>query len=196
MAIHQKHLVLYDNDNPSSLAHLAAFPLALNVLPDYLSLLKTRYSIQVCRTLNSNVTIAGVLLLDLLGSALIASIYLGLFDVFMITVFPPEGGRNTLSLRNIWGTINIAFTLRSGTPPDLAPPLGVWFYSNFMASLWLWLYVLASLVLRLAQRMEKGVVVAKRVLDIERQPFMSLAVVCILMTSACYLFALLFVLFR
>jgi len=67
-------------------------------------------------------------------------------------------------------------------------PLGIFFYSAFFTSVWLWLYAASVLVSRVLLRMNSGVGFLLRVTDVERQPFRSMGFVSIILVSG--LFAL------
>jgi hypothetical protein len=67
-------------------------------------------------------------------------------------------------------------------------PFGLFFYSAFFTSVWLWLYAASVLVSRVLLRMNSGVGFLLRVTDVERQPFRSMGFVSVSIVSV--LFAL------
>ena len=72
--------------------------------------------------------------------------------------------------------------------PDVDLPLGLFFYSAFFTSVWLWLYLLTWGLSRLLLRMNSGVGFLLRATDVERQPFRSMGFVSVIIVSG--LFAL------
>jgi hypothetical protein len=74
-------------------------------------------------------------------------------------------------------------------------PIKVVFLSAFFTSAWLWIYVRAVYAVRFLLCMNSGVGFLLRATDVERQPFRSLGVVSVIITSALFLLALPLVLF-
>ena len=77
---------------------------------------------------------------------------------------------------------------RRGSGGSIGLPFGIFFYSAFFTSVWLWLYAASVLVSRVLLRMNNGVGFLLRVTDVERQPFRSMGFVSVIIVSA--LFAL------
>lgn len=69
-------------------------------------------------------------------------------------------------------------------------PPGVFLYSAFFTSAWLWLYAAAALVSRLLLRMNSGVGFLLRATEVERQPFRSIGFVSVLIVSGLFLLGL------
>ena len=67
-------------------------------------------------------------------------------------------------------------------------PLGIFFYSAFATSVWLWLHAAAVLLSRFLLRMNSGVGFLLRATDVEKQPFRSMGFVSVILVSC--LFAL------
>ena len=61
--------------------------------------------------------------------------------------------------------------------------MGVFFYSTFLTSVWLWLYAASVLVSRVLLRMNNGVGFLLRVTDVERQPFRSMGFISVIIVS-------------
>jgi hypothetical protein len=74
-------------------------------------------------------------------------------------------------------------------------PLGIFFYSAFFTSIWLWLYVLAVFVSRVLLRMNSGVGFLLRASDVEQHPFRSMGFVSVLIVTVLFLAGLPLVLF-
>ena len=67
-------------------------------------------------------------------------------------------------------------------------PFGLFFYSAFTTSVWLWVHAAAVLLSRVLLRMNNGIGFLLRVTDVERQPFRSMGFVSVIIVSV--LFAL------
>ncbi|MBT3325154.1 MAG: hypothetical protein HN396_02760 [Gemmatimonadales bacterium] len=69
-------------------------------------------------------------------------------------------------------------------------PVGLFFYSAFFTSAWLWLRVMAVVASRMMLRMNHGVGFLIRISDVEEQPFRSMGFVSVIITSALFLLGL------
>jgi len=150
----------------TSLFAVFLFAALLNLIPDYLSLLETRYIIRWMSKRASTFRILGLLAFDLLATAAIFICWL--WAAFML-------GR--LSYKGL-----------------LRPPILIFFSSTFFTSVWVWLYAGSGLLVKLGQYLGIGVKVLKVVLDIENKPLRSMGYVAILLVTLVYLVAAPFVL--
>ena len=142
--------------------------IVLNVLPDYLSLLESRWAIGLLSPSQSRTTWLAI----------------GCFDLIATTA---------ISFGFIWFVVVIF----NGNPLGEIEPLTVvrfenmyspYFYTAFFTSVWLWLYAASVLVSRVLLRMNSGVGFLLRVTDVEKQPFRSMGFVSVILVSC--LFAL------
>ena len=78
--------------------------------------------------------------------------------------------------------------LNAGT--DGLPPPGLWFYSTFVTSVWVWLYALGGLLLRGARRLDAVMGVFRRVIDVEAKPIRSIGYAAVLITTLLFLLML------
>ena len=94
-----------------------------------------------------------------------------------------------------WGTSSIAIGSNGITPEEFrndewrspeALPVGIFFYSAFFTSAWLWLYAASVGVSRVLLRMNNGVGFLLRVTDVERQPFRSMGFVSVIIVSGLF----------
>lgn len=122
---------------------------AVNVVPDYLSLLETRWMLQRMHRVRSVLGQAAVLAADLVFTG--AIIWGG------IALFRWASGQALLS----WVEMLAFFSAFS-----------IFFYSSFVTSVWSWLYCLSTWFLRLFTRTPLG-----RVLDVETDPAKQVALV-------------------
>ena len=76
------------------------------------------------------------------------------------------------------------------TPPDSdsVHVLGVYFYSTFFTSIWVWLYALSGFLVKLLRRVFGGITFLKeRVFNIEEKPLRSLGYVSVLIVTLIYI---------
>ena len=158
----------------------------LNIIPDYISLLKTRYVIGTMQ----NATPLGMSLLaiiDAAGSLLISLIAFCSLDLWL--------SWRTNALGETMSEVVRLFVsgLRFNDGIDLMvgeiPSPGIWLYSTFLVSAWAWLYLISSLILRFAATMGGVWRFVRSWVDIEKQPFMALGAVSILIVTALYVVA-------
>ncbi|HLG56187.1 MAG TPA: hypothetical protein VI485_12710 [Vicinamibacterales bacterium] len=168
---------------------LVASTAVLNVLPDFISLLKTRYVIGVMRRCSSRAAIA-ILAADAIGCALLG--WFGfLLGMLLLTGDIREAFHGATELL----LMAITFTHGLDGYAIETPGAGVWFYSTFMASVWVWLYAASSLILRVAPSVGGFWKWVWSWVDVRNQPFMSLGVVSIFIITVLYVIAAPFVLF-
>ncbi|MFX0198202.1 MAG: hypothetical protein ACFFCW_18955 [Candidatus Hodarchaeota archaeon] len=181
----------------------------LNFIPDYLSLLETRY---VIKLLANRLTVRRIFLfaaVDLIATAIIASLIL----LAVVMIFKP-----TMSYSDdrfhATGTIgykeliidSFSFSMRYGpfyrfsihrTPdgrmiysPPSPMPFAIWYYSAFFTSAWVWLYALSGLAVKLAQYSGIWIGRISSLMDIENKPLRSLGMISNLLITLLYLILL------
>jgi hypothetical protein len=168
---------------------------AYNLVPDYISLLQSRFVIGLMIRVRSRTGVALLLLVDALLKLLIffsvpamTYLILGLATTlladgdmyedlkdwwFFEQVMLPEIVRSGLLLRTSTETI---------MPWGI--PWGIFFYASLWTSIWVWLYALAAGAVRLALRLQPVLRVLKWLLDIEGKPIRSIGVVVGLIAAA------------
>ncbi len=64
---------------------------------------------------------------------------------------------------------------------------GIWFYSTFFTSVWLWLYVISGLIVKVG--IFSGILIGRMrgIFDIDNKPLRSMGLVCILFVSIIFL---------
>ena len=75
----------------------------------------------------------------------------------------------------------------SGVKAGGPPTLGIYFYSTFFTSVWLWLYLLAGMSFKFVYFLGKGLDCIRHVLNIDEKPFGSLGVVATVFITVIYL---------
>lgn len=66
-------------------------------------------------------------------------------------------------------------------------PDGIFFYSTFFTSVWVWLYVVSGFALRMTESIRTNVSRAKAVLDIDDKPLRSIGFVSNILITAGYI---------
>ena len=134
-----------------------------NLIPDYVSLLETRWILKLAVRRSSVASIAGLVFRDFFFTFCIGAAWWW-FSLELVDGFLPQAYR-------------VVF---------MASMMGL--LSTFLTSVWLWLYAASVLVSRVLLRMDSGVGFLLRVTDVEKQPFRSMGFVSVIIVSA--LFAL------
>lgn len=177
----------------------------LNLIPDYLSLLETRYLLRWMGNRSTRKSVAGLLALDSFVTAAIALVAIpvalaltiemgtrgmGLTDVpeyvfrFLVEETPYVLGA-IFSLERVG-----LFYFRDGLPLPLTAPLAIFFYSTFLTSIWIWLYLLAGGAVRVANYAGVWVARFNRVFDIDSQPLRSIGSAAMFLVTLIFLLAL------
>ncbi len=179
-------------DDPHFWAHnfgVLFATLWLNFLPDYLSLLETRYAIGLMQRAHSWVRIVLILIADLIATILIAFsaflAYLGFWYVI--------AGREPDFLRwLVYDFVSNGIFLDATNYRGV--PFGVWFYSTFFTSVWVWLYGLSGLTYRLVRshHFTSLIGILKWFLDVDNKPIWSIGVVLLLLLGLIYAIWVLF----
>lgn len=148
---------------------LVALALFVNVVPDYLSLLGTRFNLNLMIGCRSRLQLGSLLIFDLFCKFVIAVTALELawvigwelrnFPIFGVPLYP-------LSL--VWRYIKEGSS-NSNT--------ALWFYPAFFTSIWLWLYTGSGFILKAARRFDLGFGWFNRKIDIEKKPLSAIGLV-------------------
>lgn len=177
-----------------------------NFIPDYLSLLESRY---VIRWMARKPSINRIFLLtafDLVATAVIASLIFLTIGVVMVT---PSGQKisigfkdimtDTLSLSSKYGplqTVDIFFETDSGAVTEVrlhSPmPFAIWYYSAFFTSVWVWLYALSGTVVKLGEYLGIWIGRIRSLMDIERKPLRCMGLVSNFLITVLYLIMVFF----
>lgn len=164
----------------------------VNLIPDYLSLLETRYLLSLMRQTDSPIARVLILVLDLLATwyaffFFLLVLYLG---AGLLTGDPDAQLQGTewlilpiFPFGALWMTVTDATQLW-GAPE--ATFFAILIGSTFLTSAWLWLYLAGAGALKLARRMRKGTIRAVSVFDVDRQPLRSIGMVCNLGITAAF----------
>jgi hypothetical protein len=180
-----------------SIVSLFLLTTGLNLLPDYVSLLKSRYIIHRMigvRSYGWTVVLFG---LDLFITGCLAlgaqiGFWLVLGTIAWATNQPlPNVSVLALATDVIrtWNMGVVFLTRPSYSGPirlELGIPLAIWFSAAFFTSLWAGLFVLSGTAMRAVQALDVGVSAVRRLLDIEKKPITSLGWVAMFLVSVAY----------
>jgi hypothetical protein len=177
----------------------AFWALVLNVAPDYLSLIETRFLLRWLRGPLSLPKLVGFISIDIVATAVVFL----LFTPFLLwLIIALLGGSH--SLMHIYEFLLLGFEtiarpnveigffrpgVEKGSLVLLAAPalpFGVFFCSTFFTSVWLWLFGLSHLVITLASRTGPLLRIVKYVLPIDDRPFRSIGFVAGLIAMVVY----------
>lgn len=168
----------------------------LNSIADYFSLLETRWIIDRIKDTNSTPKICGFLAIDFVATVFIflAVMTISLFPIiYIVSFFPENYGSNGYfeMLSHYWGELYYAITLNSECGNDIT--VGVWLYSTFFTSIWVWLYFLSGLIVKIIVFLAKLLGWTIRILDIDNKPLRSIGVVCVVIVSVIFLSAFIYI---
>lgn len=144
----------------------------LNLIPDYVSLLETRLVLRRMKDSKSFLKTFVLLGFDLIISALlIGGPFLLYFVVFFFNYPPviPEAANYYDASVGVLKS-SISFSGDVGLH-------GIFIYSTFFTSVWLWLYGLSGFLIKTSQRMGLTFQWLKNILDFESKPLPSLGLV-------------------
>ena len=185
--------------NPALL--LLLIPLILTCLPDYLSLLETRY---IIRCIGNRYSLVRVCLFLLCDYVLTWTIFL-FFCVFIIifaSYFTPLPLQNLSNLElyklftNSWyGTLVAVFIILSGpfillhNPTGISFPIQVFIFSVFFTSVWVWLYGLAGAIVRAEQTFGWfiNILINYGIIDTDKKPLEALGMISAIIVTVLYI---------
>ncbi|MBI4378601.1 MAG: hypothetical protein HY578_05830 [Nitrospinae bacterium] len=197
---------------PDALLSVYLVAVAINLIPDYLSLIETRWLIKMIGKAPRTPRIIAFLGMDIILNALISLTFIAfsLVVVYIVKIiFPtfsklPDYGPTSIrslmfrvvehnfTLQDYW--LWLTHFLRNSIPltTDIVgePSPGIWFYSTFFTSVWAWLYALASFFVKLGEQLNIGLKWFRGVFDIENKPLRSLGMIAILLITLLYLVCL------
>ncbi|NET39058.1 MAG: hypothetical protein F6K19_44975 [Cyanothece sp. SIO1E1] len=147
-----------------------------NAIPDYFSLLETRYIIKRMATTNSIVAWFLYLILDF-------CLTIAIFLLAAIVFSPLVNWFFNININPLRFLSNIQYGLRTFDSDYFS----VFFYTTFFTSIWIWGYLLSGLILKLITPFRGGLLFLKSKLDIDNKPFRSMGVIIVTIISIIYL---------
>ncbi len=170
--------------------------ISFNVFFDYFSLLETRWIIDRIKDTNSPPKILGFLAIDFAAtvSIFLIGMTISLFPIIYIVSLFSINYRSLEyfeMLSHYWGELYYGITLNSERGDDIT--VGVWLYSTFFTSIWVWLYFLSGLIVKILVFFAKLFGWTRRILDIDNKPLCSMGVVCVVLVSVIFLITFIFI---
>lgn len=160
-----------------------AFLLITNVIPDYFSLLESRYVIKRISQSSSYFQVVLWLLGDLIITATIAvvsfSIAIACYNEYVIRLF--SEGLWKEFLKGIHMVIELGIPLLPVNERDVTP--GLFFYSTFFTSAWVMLHLLSMFLIAVSNVVGRFTSKLKVILNIDGKPFLSIAIVMIIILT-------------
>jgi hypothetical protein len=153
-----------------------------NVIPDFISLLETRFILHRMQ-LTASVPMQALLLgVDFVITAGLASVavYMGLLFFALIAYLPSAVARDPI----IRGVLQMLGTLFFVVAYVFNRYL--WFYPAFLTSIWTWLYVVSGLLVRTARKLDFVLATSNRFMDVEHQPLQSIGLVAATICTLLY----------
>ncbi|WP_089723859.1 hypothetical protein [Candidatus Thiosymbion oneisti] len=172
----EQFMAFIDRFNTEVFGWMLIASVSLNLIPDYLSLLESRYIISLLRNSTSMPEHIALIVLDFIATFLIALIALLIFIIF-VDVITFDGF--------LAGFLSNVLPLSS--PGGSQPSFGIWFYSTFFTSVWVWIYILSGILLSTRKPIDLFITKFKRFFDVEKKPFLSMGGASILVITAMYL---------
>jgi amino acid transporter len=177
------------------LAFLVVF-IALNLIPDYFSLLETRWIIGLITRQHSTTFVLILLFLDFILTIaiffLVATVLLWLFLLllnFLVILHGKTIGEEALAQITITN-IPVLFSkslIKQGiylkVVSDFPVSIGVFLYSTFFTSVWVWLTIIGWFFVRNAARIQTVLSVLQFILPIKTKPMRAIGEVAAMVTA-------------
>lgn len=184
----------------AGLGELVLITFLVNVVADYLSLLETRWALGILSRISGSWGRAGLLTADVLATLVVWLIFYSGLPFLPLAHFSATANDIVLFLQfQVWSyapTLHEVVTLSAN---DAGPPVGIWFYSTFVTSMWLWLYMGAGGLARASGAARgaagRGLATFASVFDAEGQPFRVLGFAAMVLVTVAYGVGLLWTLF-
>ena len=151
--------------------------IVVNLLPDYISLLETRLILRYISQTNSVKRLILFLLLDFFLTWLIFYAYLGIIALVILVVHP-----SSVKPYSIWEELSLIPETMS-----LRCVIGIFWYSTFFTSIWIWLYFISTRIIRVFSRLESHMSNLISILDVEKKPLSAIGFVTCVLVSIIFL---------
>ena len=158
-------------DEPDFIIAFFLLVTILNFIPDYVSLFQTRLILNYIE--HAGIKWLSVLIvLDLIITGLIFALGLGTFAI-------------------LTENVDIYFSLLSDMIQFRSignrPPIGILFYSTFFTSVWLYLFLAASISVKFLHSMGRIGNWIMTIIEVEKKPFQSMGLIIILLTTLAFI---------
>ena len=147
----------------------------INLLPDFLSLYETRLVLGFMAKSDGGLRTFALLLFDLAATALISfvGLFVVTFGLFSFIIGRPIPVTDLAEM--FWQGLTFSNVIA-----------GIFIYSTFLTSVWLWLYALSGFLVKAISRSRKGLRFLQRHLNLEEHPRRSMGFVLMLLVTVVY----------
>ena len=176
-------LEFFNEDTLSSqLLFIFIMTMILNLIPDCVSLAETRAVLEfLSKSCNYKYTVV-VLIIDIILTTIIFLTGYILLLSYLFVILILGWGTGLSDLLDIQFT-DLLYSLRNWISLSDSPPIGIFFYSTFFTSIWIYLYILSAFISHLVTKMISKVRLTMGLLDIDDKPIRSLGYVSIVMIT-------------
>ncbi len=173
---------------------LVASSISYNSIPDYISLLESRF---IIRKMSQTSSVQKWVLLLCLDFVLTIIVFIICSLSIMIPIHIIKSDDASWSKMYDFLITDMApATIYFSHEEPFLTLFGIFFYSTFFTSVWVWLYVLANIVVRLSRITDCSWGVLTYLVNIDDKPILSLGTISIVLITLGYLVAAPFVLIR
>ena len=155
-----------------------AYGTIINVIPDYFSLQETRWVLKMLSKSSAIIKKGFWILVDFILTNLFYLLGVNLLSLF---IYISQGEAKFYLLWEIFEVINfdlLTFGKFNNNMWDFVTPfLGLCYYTTFFTSIWLYLYLITTAIIKLWYKFRDTSTKFLGLLDVENQPFLSLGVV-------------------
>ncbi len=169
--------------NTNELIKFASFPVLCNFIPDYLSLLQTRYFMEIVKAKATKLKLFVVLLFDVAVTISIVIVSITFSGWLIVNIVYGNEVTFIDVFENILSQHNELFWFKKDTGGNM---VGVFVYSTFFTSIWIWLFGISNILLSMASRSQHILKIVKYMLPIEEKPFRSIGIIAGLFAMVSY----------
>ena len=158
---------------------------SFNLIPDYFSLLESRYIIYWMSKKYSISRVLTLLVLDFITTIIIWHTWFSTHMIIVMSLYKkklaPELG--LFWIKSFWEALSWLFFGTINQKDTFELFATAQFYSTFFTSVWIWLYVCSGLVVKLLNKIGVGLNLFKGILNIEKHPIRSIGFfTCLIVT--------------
>lgn len=154
-----------------------------NFTTDYVSLRETRWVIKIIKDTKSPTKIIGFLFLDIILTVLIILVLMGVFSSIMFfgfCIFDNELNGYWIQYYVLLEDLYYGITLNSSNHSMPGLTTGIWLYSTFFTSIWVWLFISSGLILKTGYSFGLKV-------DIKERPIRSIGYISVIIVTIGFL---------
>jgi len=168
------------------------FTIILNLLPDYLSLLETRFILRIMTKTSSTLRILILVIADFIFTTVIIVVVLLVIQFIVSSEFftEPAGPAVADAFHYTVYLFRCGFAFSPMDDSDVT--LGIFFYSTYLTSFWIWLYVLGLAIARILARLAMVWSGLKGFLNYTEKPLRCLGFLSMILVTVIYILIPLF----